>query len=141
MKIDECIEILDAVRQRKPLEYRSVGDQFWKDLLTPALLDDGNVTLDFHEKEYRVKTAATAPHRFYRAYTGTEEFVREAVNHECMLIRSLETGMVLAPSMISDNMVICGSYRLGYATLAEYYVWNDDNTPVGMHIRTEERGA
>lgn len=138
MKIDECIEILDAVRQQKPLEWRCVGDQFWKDLLMPELTPSGDVTLNFHEKEYRVKEI---PQRFYRAYTGMEEFVREAVNHECMLIRSLETGMVLAPSMISDNMVICGSYRLGYAALAEYYVWNDDNTPVGVHIRTEEQGV
>lgn len=128
MKIDECIEILDAVRQQKPLEYRFNGDEVWKDLLMPELLESGDVTLNFHEKEYRVKPVR------YRAYTGMEEFVNEACNHECMLMRDTRTNRVLVPSIISDELVECGEYRIDYVHLLENYVWYDDGTPVGVMI-------
>lgn len=128
MNIDECIKILDAIRQQKPVEYRFRGDDVWKDLL----MEDSrvnDVTLNFHKKEYRVKK----PIR-YRSYTGMDEFVNEACNHECMLMRRRDTGMVLVPSIITDDHVQCGDYRINYSELLDRVVWYDDGTPVGMKL-------
>lgn len=128
MNIDECIKILNAVRQRKPIEYRFRGEEVWKDLLMEDSCVD-NVTLNFHKKEYRVKKPVR-----YRPYTGVDEFVSEACNHKCMLMRR-SGGVVLVPSIISDDGVQCGDYRISYSRLLDKgIVWYDDETPVGMKL-------
>ena len=128
MNIDECIEILDAVRQQKPVEYRFRGDDVWKDLLMEDSQGD-DVTLNFHKKEYRLKK----PIR-YRSYTGVDEFVNEACNHAYMLMRRRDAEVVLVPSTITDDYVQCGDYRINYSELLDKVVWYDDGTPVGMKL-------
>jgi hypothetical protein len=88
-----------------------------------------DVTLNFHKKEYRLKK----PIR-YRSYTGMDEFVNEACNHKCMLMRRRDTGIVLSPSAITDDYVQCGDYRINYSELLDRVVWYDDGTPVGMKL-------
>lgn len=128
MKINECIEILNAVRQGKSLEWRFRGDEVWKPMSMPTLLNGSDVLLNFYEKEYRVMTDE------YRAYTGVDEFVNDACNHECMLMRDTRTSRVLVPSIISDELVECGGCRIDYANLVKNYVWYDDGTSVGVKI-------
>lgn len=70
----------------------------------------------------------------YRAYTGADEFVNDACNHECMLMRDTRTSRVLVPSIISDELVECGGCRIDYANLVKNYVWYDDGTFVGVKI-------
>jgi len=126
MKIDECIEILNAVRQGKPLEYRVKGTMTW--LTKEDVLDsDGCPSLNFDEEDYRVKEDR------YRAY-GMEEFVNDACNHECMLMRKRGGGQVLVPSAISDSGVQCGDFRFNYSELLDRLVWYDDGTPVGVKL-------
>lgn len=128
MNIDECIKILDAVRQQKPVEYRFRGDDVWKDLLMEDSRVD-NVTLNFHKKEYRLKKPIS-----YTPYIEMYEFVDEACNHKCMLMRRRDAEEILVPSIITNNGVQCGDYHFNYSELLDKVVWYDDGTPVGMKL-------
>lgn len=70
----------------------------------------------------------------YRAYAGIKEFTDDALLHKSMLMQSVETGRILHPSIISNELVECGDYRIPYDSLVERYVWIDDGTPCGMPI-------
>lgn len=127
MKIDECIEILNAVRRNQVIEYRIKGTMVWS-VKRDVLDTDGSLSLDFDKEEYRVKEDR------YRACTGAEEFVNEACNHECMLMMKRDGGQILVPSTISDSGVQCGDFRFNYSGLLDRLVWYDDGTPVGVKL-------
>lgn len=129
MTIDECLEILNALKQGKRIQY-SVGDSnIWLNKINPV--DGlGHLRLDFNRERYRVVDSGYR----YRPYIGAEEFVNEACNHECMLIRSSERGQVLVPSVVNSTFIHCGEYRISYEDLVQRYVWYDDGTPVGVKL-------
>ena len=70
----------------------------------------------------------------YRAFESVDEFVNEACNHECMLIKNSEKGQVYIPSVVDKTFIHCGDYRFAYDELVRRYVWYDDGTPVGLKL-------
>ena len=128
MNIKKCVDVLIALKQGAELEWRfKNGDDVWKPVLTKDLLKDGEVHLNFHEMDYRVKSG-------YRAYMGVDEFVQDAGLHTFMLMKDVETGAVFVPSVIEKTFICCGEYRIPYEDLVRKYVWYDSGKPVGVML-------
>lgn len=127
MNIKKCVDVLIALKQGAELEWRFKGDEVWKPVSTKDLLKNGEVHLDFDKKEYKVRSG-------YRAYMGADEFVQDALLHTFMLMKNVESGAVLVPSIVEQTFIHCGEYRIAYEDLVQKYVWCDDGTPVGKKL-------